>query len=92
MIDIFVEELEDNNLTVYFVQLGCIYEADYNSLSILCENVVSLYVESNKKDIGDVNFSFLPINLYHRLYSKNSKFLFKKSLEENIEYTVNKIC
>lgn len=92
MIDIFIEEIENNELTAFFVQLGCVYNCNYNNLTTLCDNVVSLYAESNKDENGNVKYQYLPIPIYHRLYKNNSKFLFSKNIAENISYVVKKIC
>lgn len=92
MIDIFIEELEDNNLTAFFVQLGCVYNCTYNTLDTLCDNIVSLYTESNKTEDGEVKYQYLPITIYNRLYKSNSKFMFTRTVDENISYTVKKIC
>lgn len=92
MIDIFIEEIDDNHLTAFFVQLGCVYDCNYTTLNVLCDNIVSLYTDSNKADDGTVNYNYLPISIYNRLYKSHSKFMFTKDINENISYTVKKIC
>lgn len=92
MIDIFIEELEDNNLTAFFIQLGCVYNCTYNTLDTLCDNIVSLYTELNKTEDGEVKYQYLPITIYNRLYKSNSKFMFTRTVDENTSYTVKKIC
>lgn len=92
MIDIFVKERDNNNVSVYFVQLGCIYNSIYSNLETLCDNVVSLYTESNLKENGDIDFQFLPVNTYYKLYKKDTVLLFEKSLDVNTSYTVKKVC
>lgn len=92
MIDIFIEEINDNELTAFFVQLGCVYNCNYTNLNVLCDNIVSLYTESNKKEDGSIDYAYLPIPLYNKLYKSQSKFMFTKDIDENISYTVKKIC
>lgn len=92
MIDIFVEENTSNKFTVYFVQLGCIYESPYSGLKTLCDNIVNLYIDSNSLDGGEVDFQYLPIPIYNSLYKKKTVDLFKREINENIHYIVKKVC
>ena len=92
MIDIFVKENNKDNITVYFIQLGCIYKTTYSALETLCDNVVSLYTEFNTMKNGYINFQYLPINIYNPLYKKDTHILFENKINEKIHYTVKKVC
>lgn len=92
MIDIFIEEVENTNLNVFFVQLGCIYTCTYNTLYTLCDNIVSLYTEYNKTADNEVEYQYLPINVYNRLYKSNCNCILAKDIDDNISYTIKKIC
>lgn len=92
MIDIFIEENISNKFTVYFVQLGCIYESPYSNLKTLCDNIVSLYIDSNSQEDGEIDFQYLPIPIYNSLYKKKTEELFQREINENIRYIVKKVC
>lgn len=92
MIDIFVEENISDKFTVYFVQLGCVYESSYSGIKTLCENIVNLYIESNSLENGDIDFQYLPIPIYNSLYKKETVDLFERKFNENIHYIVKKVC
>lgn len=92
MIDIFIEECDDNVLNVFFVQLGCVYTCTYNTLDTLCENIVSLYTEYNKTKDGDIEYQYLPITVYNRLYKSNYNCIYTTDIDENISYNIKKIC
>ena len=91
MIDIFVEENKNEELTVFFVQLGCIYSTTNKGLRTLCDNIVSLYAEYSKRINGDIKYFYLPVTTYNNLYSKKSELLFTASSSENISYAVKKV-
>lgn len=91
-IDIFIEEKSSDNVIVYFVQLGCVYNCDYNNLNVLCDNIVRLYLESNSLDNEEIDYYYLPISTYNSLYKKETKKLFEVTINEKINYIVNKVC
>lgn len=92
MIDIFVEETMSNKVKVYFVQLGCIYESSLSGLKVLCDNIVNLYIDSNSLGDSDIEFEYLPVNVYYPLYKTNAVELFTEEVKENIHYMVKKVC
>lgn len=92
MIDIFIEENLSDKFTVYFVQLGCIYESSLSGLKTLCDNIVNLYIDTNSLENGEIEFQYLPIGIYNSLYKRNTVDLFKGDVKENIQYIVKKVC
>ena len=92
MIDVFVKPKKGEKVEVFFVQLGCIYETTLDKLNTLCDNIVNLYIQSNKDMNGDVEYNYLPVTTYNNLYKNHSSFLFEDSAIEKIHYIVKKVC
>lgn len=92
MIDIFVKEKDSHNISVFFVQLGCIYDTTYAGLRTLCDNVVTLYVESNTRENGDIDYQYLPVTIYNNLFKNEDILLFEHKINENTQYAVKKVC
>ena len=89
MIDIFVEDIGFNNVKVYFVQLGCKYECSANNVKMLCDNIMSLYKDFSLKKGDKLEYSYLPVTEYNRLYNSDSILLYE--YKDAPSYTVKKL-
>lgn len=91
MIDIFVEDIEGDDVKVYFVHLGFIYKCKKKNIKTLCNNIVSLYYDYNLEKYNKIEYNYLTITIYNKLYNSFSKVLFEEH-SNNIKYIVRKIC
>lgn len=85
-IDVFLEEIDDKNFKVSFVQLNSIFECPKSNIKILCENVISCWKECMV--LYNDTCDYLPFSKTLQFYNCKNKSKFTWGTVEDVQYNV----